>query len=89
MASRGSGEGHGRGLRRGDTPVGSTLGGRASSHPRKVPAGGDGGADGGLASSPVTGSDGRARSTTGVPTVLALFEDTRLGVELIGRALAT
>ncbi|KAL6981716.1 hypothetical protein U1Q18_023339, partial [Sarracenia purpurea var. burkii] len=64
MASRGRGKNHGCGLRRAGIPIGGASGGRAFSRLHRVPAGGDGGADAGLASGPVTTTVGRAQSAT-------------------------
>ncbi|KAL6974009.1 hypothetical protein U1Q18_028191, partial [Sarracenia purpurea var. burkii] len=69
-------------------PLSAVLRGGAFYRLTRVPAGGDRGADAELASNPVTASDGRARSATGAPAVLTIFEDARLGAELIGMALA-
>ncbi|KAL6973155.1 hypothetical protein U1Q18_027335 [Sarracenia purpurea var. burkii] len=86
MSSRGRGEGHVGGRRRGGAPEWGT-----SSHPRRIPTGGEGGcaADGPPSSAnPAMATGGMAPPATGALVVLALFEEARLGVELIGRALS-
>ncbi|KAL6979997.1 hypothetical protein U1Q18_021648, partial [Sarracenia purpurea var. burkii] len=83
MSSSGRGEDRGCGRRRGGAP-----GWGASSHPRRILVGGEGGPATELTSNPAMTTGGLAPPTTGTPAVSALFEEARLGEELIGGALS-
>ncbi|KAL6999319.1 hypothetical protein U1Q18_000479 [Sarracenia purpurea var. burkii] len=83
MTLSGRGEDRSCGRRRGGAP-----GGGASSHPRRILVGGEGGPVTELTSYPVATTGELAPPTMGTPAVLALFEEARLGAELIGRALS-
>ncbi|KAL6992124.1 hypothetical protein U1Q18_010231 [Sarracenia purpurea var. burkii] len=60
----------------------------ASSHPCRILMGGEGGPTTELTSNLAVTTGGLAPPTMGMPAVLALFEEARLGAELIGRALS-
>ncbi|KAL6956672.1 hypothetical protein U1Q18_048106 [Sarracenia purpurea var. burkii] len=60
----------------------------ASSHPRRILVGGEGGPATGLVSNPAAAIDRMAPPMTDTLAVLTLFDEARLGAELIGRALS-
>ncbi|KAL6952168.1 hypothetical protein U1Q18_012326 [Sarracenia purpurea var. burkii] len=81
ISSRGRGEDRGCDRRRCGAP-----GGEASSHPRRILVGEEGGPVTELTSNPAATTGGPAPPAMGTPAVLALFEEARLGAELTRRA---